>query len=110
MKLAPETKVSSLGFEYNKYYNPMTTGPKELKKPVTKWTSGPEELVNYMNTVYAPKYENATEEDYKKRLIFQKRQYAGIPNQIMGVCDVLLLGMVNDRLVQSTSIYHNLII
>ena len=48
--------------------------------------------------------------DYKKRLIFQKRQYAGIPNQIMGVCDVLLLGMVNDRLVQSTSIYHNLII
>ena len=110
MKLAPETKVSSLGFEYNKYYNPMTTGPKELKKPVTKWISGPEELVNYMNTVYAPKYENATEADYKKRLIFQKRQYAGIPNQIMGVCDVLLLGMVNDRLVQSTSIYHNLII
>lgn len=85
----------------------MTTGPLNIKDPVSKWTAGPQELVDFMNNQYIPKFKNVTVADIKKRLIYQKRQYAGLPSQFMGVCEVLLLGMSHNRLVQSKESVHH---
>lgn len=99
--ISPVQKVSSLGFKYEDYYFPMTTGPLHVKNPSVKWTTGPPELVKYMNDVYIPitKYQNDCIKD--KHIIYQKRRFAGVASQIVGVCDVLFLGMSHNRTVRS---------
>ena len=79
----------------------MTTGPKNVKEPVSKWGEGPQELVDYLQNVYIPLYKNFSNHDFNRRLIYQKRQFAGMPAQMMGVCEVLFIGMSHRRLVYS---------
>lgn len=99
--ISPPQKVSSLGFKYEDYYSPMTTGPLHVKLPAVKWTTGPPELVRYMNDVYIPITKEGKDCIKEKHIIYQKRQSAGIAGQIIGVCDVLFLGMSHNRTVRS---------
>ena len=77
------------------------TSPRILKGSVTKWNAGEAEFIDYMNSVYIPTHRREVKEE-SSTLIYQKRANAGVANQIMGTCDVLLLGIVNNRSVQSS--------
>ena len=55
-----------------------------------------------MNDVYIPVQDREVRNG-SSTLIYQKRTNAGIANQIMGVCDTLILGVVDNRSVQSAS-------
>ena len=55
-----------------------------------------------MNDVYIPVQDREVRNG-SSTLIYQKRANAGIANQIMGVCDTLILGVVYNRSVQSAS-------
>ena len=101
MELIQGSDITSLGFNYSSYYNPGMTSPRILKEPVTKWNAGEAEFIEYMNSVYIPTHRREVKEE-SSTLIYQKRVYAGVANQIMGTCDVLLLGIVNNRSVQSS--------
>ena len=76
------------------------TSPKNLKKPTTKWNTGNVSFVEYMNNVYIPVQEQNVRKA-SSTIIYQKRFVAGIANQIMGVCDTLIMGLVNNRSIQS---------
>ena len=84
----------------------MTTAPMAVTEPVTTWTDGPKELVKYINKHYIPLYKNVSDYAYEKRIIYQKRQFAGIAAQMMGVCEVLLMGISHHRLVYSMCYFH----
>ena len=77
------------------------TSPRILKEPATKWNAGEAEFIEYMNSVYIPTHRREVKSE-SSTLIYQKRANAGVANQIMGTCDVLLLGIVNNRSVQSS--------
>ena len=100
MELSTRRDKSSLGFDYAAYYLPGTTGPKDVKKPNTTWKKGCADLVQYMNDVFLPLQERDMQNS-TSRLIYQKRGNAGLANQIAGVCDTLVLGVVYNRVVQS---------
>ena len=99
MELIQGSDITSLGFNYSSYYNPGMTSPRILKGSVTKWNAGEAEFIDYMNSVYIPTHRREVKEE-SSTLIYQKRANAGVANQIMGTCDVLLLGIVNNRSVQ----------
>ena len=101
VELIQGSDITSLGFNYSSYYNPGMTSPRILKEPVTKWNAGEAEFIEYMNSVYIPTHRREVESE-ASTLIYQKRANAGVANQIMGTCDVLLLGIVNNRSVQSS--------
>lgn len=86
----------------------MSTGPRILEKPKTEWITGPETFVKFMNLNYLPRFEKEMAET-QSQIIYQKAGNTGIVNQMYGVCDSLLLGILNDRLFQGilTRIYHN---
>ena len=65
------------------------------------WNAGEAEFIEYMNSVYIPTHRREVKSE-ASTLIYQKRANAGVANQIMGTCDVLLLGIVNNRSVQSS--------
>ena len=101
VELIQGSDITSLGFNYSSYYNPGMTSPRILKEPVTKWNAGEAEFIEYMNSVYIPTHRREVKSE-ASTLIYQKRANAGVANQIMGTCDVLLLGIVNNRSVQSS--------
>ena len=101
MELIQGSDITSLGFNYSSYYNPGMTSPRILKEPATKWNAGEAEFIEYMNSVYIPTHRREVKSE-ASTLIYQKRANAGVANQIMGTCDVLLLGIVNNRSVQSS--------
>ena len=94
--------ISSLGFDYSSYYTPGMTSPRDLKEPTTRWTAGTPTFEEYINDVYIPVQDREVRNG-SSTLIYQKRTNAGIANQIMGVCDTLILGVVYNRSVQSAS-------
>ena len=100
MELSTRRDRSSLGFDYAAYYLPGTTGPKDVQKPNTTWKKGCADLVQYMNDVFLPLQERDMQNS-TSRLIYQKHGNAGLANQISGVCDTLVLGVVYNRVVQS---------
>ena len=81
----------------------MSTGPRILEKPKTQWITGPETFVNFMNLKYLPRYEKEIAET-QSQIIYQKAGSCGITAQMYGVCDSLLLGILNDRLFQGITI------
>lgn len=101
MELIQGSDITSLGFNYSSYYNPGMTSPRILQEPATKWNAGEAEFIEYMNSVYIPTHRREVKNE-SSTLIYQKRANAGVANQIMGTCDVLLLGIVNNRSVQSS--------
>lgn len=90
---------STLGFDIDEYYAPRSTAPRVLRKPKTQWISGPETFVNFMNKQYLPRFQQEMEIT-TNQIIYQKAGTVGIANQMYGVCDTLLLGILNNRLFQ----------
>ena len=88
--------VSSMGFDFSSYYQDKSSMPIHIEKPKTRWMSGPDPLCKYMNDVYIPLTMNHSS-DKDKMIIYAKRGTTGIAGQISGMCDVLLLGILNDR-------------
>ena len=83
----------------------MSTGPRILEKPKTQWITGPEMFVDFMNLNYLPRFEKEMAET-QSQIIYQKAGSIGIATQMYGVCDSLLLGILNDRLFQGTIILY----
>lgn len=100
-KNAETSDISSLNFVYSKYYKDRSTGPKELFEPEKSWKYGPSTLINYMNINYSSIQHNMKN---NPPIIFQRRGYRGIPTQIFCTCDTILLGVLVDKPVQSSSV------
>lgn len=98
-----ESCFSTLGFDLDSYYLPMSTGPKVVKPSGTMWISGSDVLISYMNSYYIPLQQNNIH-NTTDQIIYQKKGNVGIATQLFGVCDILLLGIINDRLIQSRTI------
>ena len=92
--------ISTLDFDLNKYYLPMSTGPRIVKEPVTRWQSGSPELITYMNTVYLPG-QMSRNGNAQNTLIYQRKGSVGVATQLFSTCDTLLFGILQNRSVQS---------
>lgn len=96
---ASDTTVSSLGFDYRSYYRRDSFVPINISRPNTKWISGSSQFVDYMNTVFIPEQEQNVK-NRKNVIVYMKRGTTGIAGQMSGMCDVLLLAILNRRAFQ----------
>ena len=88
--------VSLMGFNFSSYYRDRSSLPIHIEKPKTSWMSGGEEFARYMNEKYIPFVEKHTN-DSSNVIVYAKRGTTGIAGQISGMCDVLFLSILNDR-------------
>lgn len=95
-----QSRYSTLDFDLDSYYLPMSTGPKIVKPSNATWVTGSDTFMSYMNTFYIPKIQNSVH-NATDQIIYQKKGSTGIANQMFGVCDILLLGILNNRSIQS---------
>ena len=66
----------------------------------SSWMFGPAPFVAYMNNEYCALQRNGTRRA-EQLIVYQKKGTTGMAGQMAGVCDVLLLGVLHDRPVQS---------
>ncbi len=98
-----ESCLSTLDFDLDSYYLPMSTGPRIVESSDATWIAGSDTFVSYMNTYYLP-FQKHSIHNATDQIIYQKKGSIGIATQLFGVCDILLLGIVNNRSIQSWSI------
>ena len=94
--------VSSLGVRYNVLYKRMSNVPLKIEEPTTKWAFGDSKWLSYVNKKY-----QLTEQDASKfdtAIVYQRKGPRGMATQMIGACDAVLLGIVNDRPSQSISV------
>ena len=68
----------------------------------SSWMFGPAPFVAYMNNEYCALQRNGTRRA-EQLIVYQKKGTTGMAGQMAGVCDVLLLGVLHDRPVQSNA-------
>ena len=93
------TTISSLGFDYRSYYRHNSFVPINISDPVTEWISGSSQFIHYMNTVFIPNQKKNIL-NQNKLIVYAKRGTTGIAGQMSGMCDVLLLAILNNRVFQ----------
>ena len=93
------TTISSLGFDYRSYYRQNSFVPINISDPISEWISGSSQFRQYMNTVFLPQQKKHIL-DRDKLIVYAKRGTTGIAGQMSGMCDVLLLAILNNRVFQ----------
>ena len=93
------TTISSLGFDYRSYYRRNSFVPINISDPITGWISGSSQFIRYMNTVFIPNQKKNIL-NQNKLIVYAKRGTTGIAGQMSGMCDVLLLAILNKRVFQ----------
>lgn len=76
-------------------------GSSIIPKNESSWKIGPSPFVEYMNNEYYALQKNGTKKA-EQLIVYQKKGTTGMAGQMAGVCDILLLGVLHDRPVQST--------
>lgn len=91
--------ISSLGFNYSSYYRVNNSQPIHIDLPKTKWITGNDKFKEYMNNVFIP-HQQQHSLNTTTQIIYLKRGTTGIAGQMSGMCDVLLLAILNNRVFQ----------
>lgn len=92
----------SLPFEeirYSDYYFNASSRLRTISTPKTMWKSGPKSFQRYMIESYLPFLQSHT--NVSNPIVYIKRGTTGIAGQMRGVCDVLLLGILHNRVIKS---------
>lgn len=95
-EMESDSVVSSMGFNFSSYYRDRSSLPIRIERPRTSWMTGGAEFVKYMNEEYIPFVEKHAN-DSSNIIVYAKRGTTGMAGQISGMCDVLFLSILNDR-------------
>ena len=96
------------GFRYNRFYQPGSTLPRNIPIPVTKWKSGHRSFKSYMRNVYIPMLIDHTNDT--NPIVYIKHGTVGIAGQMCGICDGLLLSILNNRTFKCFPFLYDLLI
>lgn len=85
-------------FDHGKYYGKLSTVPVKTDS-YSKWIGGSLFFTSYMNNQYVrvQKKINKDQTNLKKHLVFAAKNSDSIVKQIYGVCDSLLVALLNGR-------------
>lgn len=88
--------ISPLGFNYSSYYRVNNSQPLVIDLPKTRWNTGNYKFQSFMNDYFIP-FQQANSATFPNKTIYLKRGTTGIAGQMSGMCDVLLLSILNNR-------------
>ena len=86
------SEVSSLGFNFSKFYRDFSTLPIHIETPVSEWVTGSSIFQNYVNDVFLPR-QMETVARASNPIIYVARNDAKLEQQMIGICDVFLLSL-----------------
>lgn len=90
------SEVSSLGFNFSKFYRDFSTLPIHIETPVSEWVTGSSIFQNYVNDVFLPR-QMETVARASNPIIYVARNDAKLEQQMIGICDVFLLSLLYNR-------------
>lgn len=85
-------------FNFSAYFQNKSSSPRILYNPRTIWRSGPIAFSRYMNREYIPFHKSHT--NTSNPIVYIKKGTTGIAGQMRGVCDVLLLSIIHNRVLK----------
>ena len=89
--------------QYSDYYINASTTLRSVSKPKTIWKSGSKAFRLYMKDYYLPFLHANT--NASNPIVYVKKGTTGIAGQMRGVCDILLLGILHNRVIKSSIIF-----
>lgn len=88
--------VSSLGFNFSAFYEDRSTAPRRCETPATRWNSGSSMLQRFVNREFLPR-QRETGKPGSRPIVFVARGDARLAQQMLGICDALLLALLYGR-------------